>query len=67
MKKLKFNLNTRTYYAIGAIAIAIAFLFAALLPGLSGKIHPLFTSSESGFDKVSVADGATTGFRSYDR
>jgi len=67
MKKLKFNLNTRTYYAIGAIAIAIAFLFAALLPGLSGKIHPLFTSSESGFDKVSVGRHPLTGFPIYEQ
>ncbi len=67
MKKLKFNLNTRTYYAIGAIAIAIAFLFAALLPGLSGKIHPIFTSSDGSSGKASVGRHPLTGFPIYEQ
>jgi len=67
MKKLKLKFNTRTYYAIGAIAIAIAFLFAALLPGLSGKIRPVFTSSKDGSDKVSVGRHPLTGFPIYEQ
>jgi hypothetical protein len=67
MKKLKLKFNTRTYYAIGAIAIAIAFLFAALLPGFSGKIRPLLTSSDGSSDKAPVGRHPLTGFPIYEQ
>ncbi|MBI2475482.1 DUF3048 domain-containing protein [Candidatus Uhrbacteria bacterium] len=59
-------MNTRTYYAIVAIAIAIAFLFAARLPGLVEKVSSSTPSGNSS-SKVSVGRHPLTGFPIYEQ
>lgn len=63
MKKQKFDLNPRVYYAIGAIAIAIAFLFAASLPEFAGKTD---ASSKNTDTQTPIGRHPLTGFPIYE-
>lgn len=65
MKKPKLNLNPKVYYAIGAVAITIAFLFAVFLPGLFEKDGSLSTSSA--IAQTPIGRNPLTGFPIYEK
>ncbi|MBI4713720.1 DUF3048 domain-containing protein [Candidatus Uhrbacteria bacterium] len=67
VKSIKLSLNARVYYAIVAIAIAIAFLFAAWLPNMISGASLTITTNDNQNTKVSVGRHPLTGFPVYEQ